>query len=524
MKKDKRYIFLIVLLLGLFLRIYDLGTKDIWYDESMSLLQSMLPLKKILAISFSTATNPFRDTHPFLYHLLLHFWLYLGKSEFLVRLPSVIAGIISIYIVYLIAKIFFDEEVSILAMIFAAFSPFFIYYSQEARMYIFNLLFTLFSFYFLGKLINEVDAHHLKSKLIGFTIFTLLNLYTHYFAIFYLIAQNFFIFILYRKFKHLIKSWLFIQVIIALLSIPLIYIIFNKFAQAQNQQWLIWIPPPSVYHLLRIFRNWNFTFLQLHGNPFYPVINKVWATILIAFLLITGFARELKVKLENKELFLNFKFDLKEDILFLILWLFIPLILVILLSLKTSFFVDRYLIGVIPPVIILIAKGIKNLYNSRLKAVVSTLVIIIYIASCGEYYGRYNIPHYPDVYLHSPKGLKDIKEMSNLLKTISQKDDIILADNSSVFFPLLYYTPQLNEKLYLYENKTIIHYRAVNLYVYNDLNKILLDRERILLVHSSWSWITGEIDKDLKKWLDKNTIKTGEVKLTGIDLLLLKKK
>ena len=63
-----------ILFVGFLLRIYDLGTESIWYDEGCSL---NFAVQEINNIFFQN------DKSPPLYYLFLHFWIKLfGTSEF----------------------------------------------------------------------------------------------------------------------------------------------------------------------------------------------------------------------------------------------------------------------------------------------------------------------------------------------------------------------------------------------------------------------------------------------------------
>jgi len=114
---------------GLALRLLNLAAA-LWYDEAFSAWLAQLPLQKLFEAAWG-------DVHPPGYYLLL--WglnIVLGHSEAVLRLPSVLAGLALIYVVYRLAHALeFDKNAIILATSVAAFSPFQIYYSQEARTY-----------------------------------------------------------------------------------------------------------------------------------------------------------------------------------------------------------------------------------------------------------------------------------------------------------------------------------------------------------------------------------------------------
>ncbi|EKD94481.1 MAG: hypothetical protein ACD_26C00034G0016 [uncultured bacterium] len=118
----------LILILGLVLRLISLN-QSLWLDEATTALVANMPI-----YDFFTKFMP-ADFHPPLYYLAIHYWVEtFGLTEIALRLPSVIFGILTIYIVYLIAK---QSKLKwpIVPALFLATSGLHVYYSQEARMY-----------------------------------------------------------------------------------------------------------------------------------------------------------------------------------------------------------------------------------------------------------------------------------------------------------------------------------------------------------------------------------------------------
>ena len=90
---------ILVILLGGFLRLYELGTEDLAVDEAFY-------AKSAMADNFAEAIeNCFsHDQHPVLVHLLFRVWGFLGNSEFILRSISAIFGVLSIIMIYLVVK------------------------------------------------------------------------------------------------------------------------------------------------------------------------------------------------------------------------------------------------------------------------------------------------------------------------------------------------------------------------------------------------------------------------------------
>jgi mannosyltransferase len=121
------------LLLSFALRFYRLDAQSLWADEGASIVQAG---RSLSAIAFHTA----RDIHPPLYYYLLHFWVqFLGDGEIAVRSLSAILGVLLVGLIFLLGRRLADpadNKTGLVAAFVAALSPFQVYYSQEARMYI----------------------------------------------------------------------------------------------------------------------------------------------------------------------------------------------------------------------------------------------------------------------------------------------------------------------------------------------------------------------------------------------------
>lgn len=117
-----------ILFLGLILRLVSLN-QSLWLDEATTALASQMLIPDFFT-KFMSA-----DFHPPLYYLVIHYWtLLFGTSEIVLRFPSVIFGVGTIYVVYIIAKDLKFKNALVPAL-FLATSGLHVYYSQEARMY-----------------------------------------------------------------------------------------------------------------------------------------------------------------------------------------------------------------------------------------------------------------------------------------------------------------------------------------------------------------------------------------------------
>src|SRR5512146_2727928 len=110
-----------VLVVGLVARLISIN-QSLWLDEATSALVAKMSLGDIF-----TKFLP-GDFHPPLYYLILKYWVMVfGSSEVSLRFPSVIFGIGTVYLVYLIGKKLINNKVGIIAALLTATSGLTVY-------------------------------------------------------------------------------------------------------------------------------------------------------------------------------------------------------------------------------------------------------------------------------------------------------------------------------------------------------------------------------------------------------------
>jgi mannosyltransferase len=160
--------FLALTLLALVIRLAWLGRKSLWLDEVYSLNRASLNVTQIVETK--------GDPHPPLFYVGLHYWLALGRSEFTLRLPSVLWGVVSVGLLYLLGRRWADEWTGSVAALLLALAPMHVWFSQEARMYAASCAFGLLALWTL----SEAVATGRRRAWLGWVLATVLGLYTHY--------------------------------------------------------------------------------------------------------------------------------------------------------------------------------------------------------------------------------------------------------------------------------------------------------------------------------------------------------
>lgn len=125
-----RWSLLIALVLAAFgLRLTALGAPPVWWDEAWSAWVAQQPLALTTELTA-------RDVHPPLYQWLLHGWVRAaGISEFAVRYLSVLWGVLTVALAYVLGRRMGGNRAGWVALAVAACSVLLIRWSQETRMY-----------------------------------------------------------------------------------------------------------------------------------------------------------------------------------------------------------------------------------------------------------------------------------------------------------------------------------------------------------------------------------------------------
>ncbi len=162
----------VLTVIGLLLRFYNLGYNSLWLDEASTLYFARQTLSGIWA---ATAGGEF---NPPLFYWMEHVMLFFGDSEFVLRFIPALLGVLTIPVMYFVGATFRDKNTGIIAAALMTFSPFHIFYSQEARAYAPMLFFFALSLPFYIKALRTND---LRSWIV-FGVLASLAFWTHFYA------------------------------------------------------------------------------------------------------------------------------------------------------------------------------------------------------------------------------------------------------------------------------------------------------------------------------------------------------
>jgi Dolichyl-phosphate-mannose-protein mannosyltransferase/RTX calcium-binding nonapeptide repeat (4 copies) len=324
--------------LALFLRLHLLGQNSFWGDELASVRRAQLDWQSFWElISGAPAMT--------LYYVVLRFWILLGDSEFTVRILSVIPAVVTLPLIYLLGKHLFDAKIGVIAALLLAVNAFHIQYSQEARSYsLLVFLVTLSSLF----LIRAIERPLSGVNWAGYIGTIALAVFAHPFALLVGVAQVSSLVFLPRQ-KVPWGKLLASGILIGVALLPILANVVGDLVDPEaaiDSQALAWVPETSLYEI------YNFA-TELTGQG--------GALLLILYLipvLIAGITA-LRTWASTRASFESWKYAL------LLTWLFLPIIITLAYSfLIAPALVPRYLIISLPPLLILTAAGVWQIYRS----------------------------------------------------------------------------------------------------------------------------------------------------------------
>ena len=225
MKKHLGLIFIIAL--GLILRLIFIDKPDgLWNDEYVSWYISQKPFLNGFWQGIISQCHM-----PFYYIYLKIYTVFFGNSDIVLRVSSVIPGIIAIPIMYKVGNEN-DAQTGYFCATITAISAFLIYYSQEVRFYSLLFLFSAINLLYTLRIVKDSS----KTNCIIYSLSNFLILITHTIGFVYVFFNLLFVSLsLSKKYKNIIITLWIIAGSILSLILPLIIKIFTT--KSFSQWW-----------------------------------------------------------------------------------------------------------------------------------------------------------------------------------------------------------------------------------------------------------------------------------------------
>ncbi len=348
---------LLLLLLALALRLYRLANQSLWYDEGVT---AAISQRSLADLARWTAD----DIQPPLYYVLVAGWTRLtGTSEWALRFPSAAAGLLTLPLLLalhrrlwrLVAGPVVPSALPLLLL--AGCAPLWVYYAQEARNYtLLTGLGVLFA-YLLLRVLTTPAPRPRRWLWLAAALTAAAALYTHYFALFLLLALGLF---------YLLGLWLqraadlrprlaeagLAAAIVLLLYAPWLPFLLNRYRVDASY----WQGPLKMGEALRhLAINVTLGAPEMMLEPAAVAWLPAWGLIIAAALIGLGL---LHARSGNRRL-------ASLPALFLLLYLLLPALLILLLAWRTPKFNPRYLMLVTPAFYLLLGGGLSSVWTWR---------------------------------------------------------------------------------------------------------------------------------------------------------------
>lgn len=454
---------ILLALVGGFLRVLLLGAKGMWLDETFSVWMASHNVADMLQWIIRI------DQHPPLYYLLLHYWINIsGTTPFQVRMLSVLFGVATIPMIYLIGKRMSGAQMGLAAAMFLALSPYHIAFAQETRMYTLLTFNASVAIYALVRLLTDsrsvrpigsqfreylhawrtqgpvepdpqkdfsyrddtlyqtgwrgwifrhrwlpISAIETDLAWITFIVFSAATLFSHNTAVLFPFAINIFVLGL-MLFQRIRKSGApstfqapsFWNWVKVQISIVLLWSpwIFFFMRQANTVYQRFWIPEPTWDGVIHVLK------FFLNASAPMPTNRAILIWGLYVLVLCLGLVY-------YRKSFSKF--------LFLVALFAIPFLSELIVSIWRPIFWDRTLIWITIPLFLLLAAGIAQLKYRFLVIGMVGILGTINLFSAGDYYRFYQ--------------KEDWYTAAGYVALFAEKDDLVLFNSNFVEIAFNYY-------------------------------------------------------------------------------------
>lgn len=351
LKVRTEIILLIIMVVAVFLRFFNLAGQSLWLDELHTMNEADPNLSAKELFNYLATV----DQHPPLFFFAEKFaFIVFGYDEFGARILPAVAGILSVWVSYFLGKEVANKKVGLFSAAITCVNIYNITYSQEARGYIFLWLFGALSYLFFIRLYKNV---RLKDAL-GYILFTALMLYSHYFSLMTVCAQIVLGIVLWIIDKEKRKEF-FLMFLVSGIVLLALYIPWLPFLRKMGAIHSFWIGPLEPGFFFDFY-------YQYFTNAIF-----ITTPLIIYFYYVAWKGRPFLHLREN-------------PIQFTAIFAFVSILVTVLIPylrsvLVVPMLVPRYIIIIIPIFILCIAYGLDLINNVKTRNVILSLFLLISI-------------------------------------------------------------------------------------------------------------------------------------------------
>ncbi len=303
------------------------------------------------------------DTHPPLYYLLLKGWAgVFGWSELALRSLSVTALVLTVVVAGLLVRKMFGTRIAIGSVLLVAIAPLLLRYGFEIRMYSVGMLIGVIATYVL--VIASKRERNYRRWLILYAVLVAIGMYTMYSLALLWIAHVVWILYVHRQHKHPLghlTEWVGAYVGAVVLFLPWLATFFSQLGNGA----LAPIGQPLNFENIVSIASFNILYRPLYEVNALLTIVFVIAIAVIGYAVVHGFR---SVRYERTELTL------------LAMSIGVPIVVLVLASVGTSMYVERYLSFAAVYAVLLCGVALTTLLINQRTVKVKISVGFVYVA------------------------------------------------------------------------------------------------------------------------------------------------
>lgn len=365
---------LILLTLGAFaLRVSTLARQSLWRDEVDAIYMALRPLEQTLSMFTAMAQNG-----P-LYFLSLRPWLQIaGSSEFALRLPSALAGVAALPLLWQVARRLTrgaPRSVAGFAAVLLAINPYVLWYSQEGKMYTMIMLLALAAMWAWVRGVEDGGAR----PWIAYTLCMTLAMYFHLLAVL-LIPLHMLWFLI--AFPMARRRWRGYGLALAALTLPYFPLLIWQWAMLRAPGQVTGFRFTPLPEMLK-------TILLNQARGFMPG-DPIWLLTPIFCAAALGLALGWSELHAHPAIHAIPAGEPPNPISplrrfgIIVAWLAAPILGIWLLSLRQPVFTDRYVAWTLPATLMLVALGVQ-VVRSNLGRAGLPVAVLLAGAICGAW-------------------------------------------------------------------------------------------------------------------------------------------
>jgi len=388
--------------LGAALQLHAITDKSFWLDEGSSITMSRLDWFNFLRILWR------REMNMVLYYLLLRGWLHFGDSVAWIRGLSVVFATAAIPAIFLLGRKMLGTSFGLVSALLLSVNAFQVRYAQEARTYALLVFLLIVAAYFF---VTAIESER-RRDWNWYIVASSLAIYAHFFAVLVVVAHWVAVRAMTRTGVLASAQDVRLQFrraarLTALWTAPIWIFIATTGAGP-----IAWIRRPGLDDIIGLLK-------KLSGNA-----DTLQVIVYAAFVTLGLIAGSVAIRSRRSS---------SRAYVFLACWFFVPLIIVLLVSLARPVFAPRYLMISLPAWLMLTAAGITAGRSHMVTGVLALAVAGSSIAGVRNYYkADFDI------------GRNDVRSVTAYILAHAQPHDGVVFYTLSTRFPYDYYTSHTN--------------------------------------------------------------------------------